>query len=694
MISLILPYWDRQEAADKALRLLAATYAGLDLEVVVVDDGSGFVVPDVALDIKVVRLPSKSVPMCPVTAWNEGVKAASGEIIALSCVEILHDKPVLEQMAAELTDPKRYVLAAAWCPETNSWHCHSSVEVPGLPEGVGIAFLGMMRKSLYWKAGGFDEDYREGAGYEDRDFILRMLKAGAEFVIRDDLVVTHPKTGATIVWGDAKFERNLNLYASKWPDQGFVNFVCVQAQDYCGRGAEYVNNLFDMAQRNLPNGSKARFFCLTDDPKGLDDYINVIPLPADLEGWYGKLYLFKDGLFHDGSRVCYLDLDTLIVGNCRALMNYSGEFATLRDFYYPQGLGPAVMLWRVGEFSASIWREWVACGKPRNEMGDLWWLNNLDQGRFAKRVDKLQDLYPGVFVSYKKDCNPHPPQGARVVCFHGVPRPHDVAGWVADVWKREGLTSSDLDLVCNTEMSQIADNIKSACARDIPWLQSKPENDREALLVAGGPSLADDIEGIRARAMAGATVIAMNGTADYLADRGIIADYQVIIDAREKNAAFVARGSAQHLLLASQCHPSLFERGPTTLFHIALNDWDKFIPDDREATAVGGGHSVGLYAMSLAYVLGFRSMHLYGYDSSYRDGQHHPYAQPSNDSDPIIEAHVCGRTFKTTNWMAVQVNEFQALANQLRQMGCDITTHGDGLLPWVAFQMMALAKAA
>lgn len=694
MISLILPYWDRQEAADKALKLLARQY-GSTIEVVIVDDGSGFVMPDLALDVKVVRLPEKSIPMCPTTAWNEGVKAASGDMVVLSCVEILHDKPILLDLVARAKElgPKGYSLAAAWCPDTSSWHCHSAVEVPGLPEGVGIGFCGAMTKDLYWEAGGFDDDYREGAGYEDRDFIQRLLKIGAQFNICDDLVVTHPKTGATIEWGDAKFEKNLQLYVKKWPDQGFTNFVCVQAGNYCERGAEYVNTLFDMVRRNLPDRTQARFFCLTDDGAGLDGYINVLPLPDDLEVWYGKLYLFKRGMFYEGSRMAYLDLDTLIVGNCNALVNYAGEFATLKDFNQPHQLGPAIILWRAGDFSASIWDEWVAQGKPRHEMGDLWWLNNLDRGRFSKSIEKLQDLYPGQFVSFKNDCKPHAPLSARVVCFHGIPRPHELDGWVSNVWKKDGLTGASLDLVCNTELAKIADNIRAACVLDIPWLKSMPERAGDVLLVAGGPSLADDIEDIRYRSEEGATIIAMNGTSDFLADNGIIADYQVVIDARAHNAKFVKRRSAKHLLLASQCDPSIFD-DRAMLFHIAIADWDKFIPADREAMAVGGGRSVGLYAMSLAYVLGFRSLHLYGYDSSYRVGMHHAYAQSSNDSDPIIEAHVNGRTFKTTSWMAVQVTEFQTLANQLRQMGCEITTHGDGLLPWVAWQMMALAKAA
>ncbi len=700
-VSLILPYWDRQEAADKALGLLWQTYAPMfkagELEVVLVDDGSNFIWPTRAgfINMKVVRLPVKSVPMSPCVAWNAGVKEACGDMVVLSCVEVLHENPVIQELVerAKALGPDGYALGATWCPESESWHCHSTVEVPGLPEGVGIGFCGAMSKSLYLKAGGFDEEYREGAGYEDRDFIQRLLKVGAKFRVCDDLVVTHPKTGASIQWPSGGFERNLKLYVSKWPSQAYTTFVCVQSGNYCGRGSEYVNTLFDMVGRNLPNGTQARFFCLTDDPKGLDEYIGHLPLPDDLEGWYGKLYLFKRGLFTDGLRVVYLDLDTVIVGNCRALVDYKGEFATLRDFYQDR-LGPAVILWRAGDLSASIWDEWVSQGSPKNELGDLWWINNLDQGRFARRIDKLQDLYPGQFVSYKKDCNPHPPQGARVVCFHGLPRPHEVQGWVSGVWKKGGLTSSSLELVCNTEISTIAENIRHACSLDIPWLTSQPANDdMGAVLVAGGPSLADDIGKIRERAKE-SVIIAMNGTADYLADHGITSDYQVIIDARERNRTFLERGSANHLLLASQCHPSLFDMGPVTAFHIALNDWDKFIPDGREATAIGGGHSVGLYAMSIAYTLGFRSLHLYGYDSSYRDGEHHSYTQAGNDNDPIIEAHVNGKTFKTTNWMVVQVNEFQALANQLRQMGCEITTHGDGLLPWVAWNMMALAKAA
>lgn len=223
MISLILPYWDRQHAADEALQLLARTYAGADLEVVVVDDGNAvpFVAPNVRLNLRVIGMPAKGVPLSPVTPWNCGVEQAAGDLICISCIEVLHRQPVLQAMEAALErlGPSGIVLAAAWCPDLNEWHCHStnrSRGAPPVPEGTGRPFCALMHKDFYLDSGGFDEDFREGAGYEDMDWINRMLRASARFQIRDDLVVEHPKRRARIDWPAGAFERNERIYQEKW----------------------------------------------------------------------------------------------------------------------------------------------------------------------------------------------------------------------------------------------------------------------------------------------------------------------------------------------------------------------------------------------------------------------------------------------------------------------------------------------
>ena len=699
MISLILPYWDRQEAADRAFALLDRHYRGLDLEVIVVDDGNRvpFRAPDTGLNVRVIRLPLKDEPKSPCTCWNVGVEAARGDIVVLSCVEILHESPVLEQMADAVREigPKGYVLAAAWCPDEGKWHCHSTVNPPFNAVGTGQAFCGAMFKALYHEAGGWDEEYRDGAGYEDCDFINRMLKAGAVFVKRDDLVVTHPKDGARIAWKPEMFARNRDLYARKWPEipMGLhTTFVCLKAGPMYG--PEYVNILHDMVRRNLPLGYPGRFVCITDDPSGLDPGIETIALPADLERWWGKLWMFKRGLFPDGSRMIFMDLDTVIVGRLDRLVGYRGQFATLRDLGGGAGLGPAVIAWEAGAFVASIWEEWDAQGRPRHPGGDLWWMTNLDQGRFPKRIDILQDLFPGDFRSYKLECQPVFAPGTRVVCFHGEPRPHNCAvQWVQDCWKVGGDTAAELYATANTHRRKMVENTRASLARGLPALAYGKPNAEQAVIVGGGPSLKDTLGEIRWRASQGQVIFATNGAGRYLVDNGIAPDHLVILDSRPENAAFVLPDA--HLFAASGCDPAVFDAAKTaTIFHVNTTGIEEALPPG-DHMLISTGSTVGLIAIGIAHVMGFRVFHLHGFDSSYDDpADHHAYTQALNDGDAVVECVAAGERFRCAPWMLLQVQQFQSLAAQLANEGCVITVAGRGLLPHVAREMGTQQEAA
>lgn len=682
MISLILPYWDRQEAADKAIASLAK-YEPLDMEVLIIDDGNPvpFRIPETPLNLRVIRLPEKTEPKSPVTCWNEGVRQAKGDIIVLSCVEVLHPEPILAELAAAVFDDESYVLAAAWCPEENRWHAHSSIHPPQNAPGTGQAFCAALTPALYWKAGGFDEAYREGAGYEDCDFINRMLKAGAKFIKRDDLKVIHPKAKATIHWKPEAFARNKALFYSKWPDRKPVTFVCLKAGEMYG--PEYVNILFDMVRRNLSDGYPGRFVCITNDPKGLDERIEVLPLPADLERWWGKLYMFKRGLFPDGERLIFMDLDTLIVGNLDKLAGYQGQFATLEDFMQPQRLGPAIIAWEAGAFAASIWEEWVSEGKPRHPMGDLWWLNNLNQGRFPKMVDKLQKVFPGDFCSFKRDCKTTFPKGAKVVCFHGEPRPHNCQEeWVQRCWKVGGGTAAELAALCNVNRDQLIANVRYSINSGAPTLKMDKAHQGHAVIVGGGPSLTSTLGELRYRKGLGQTIFATNGAGRFLAKNGIEPDYLVILDARPENARFLMGCPT---FLASHCHPSLFDASAATLYHVNTDGIDEAL-EGKPADLISTGSTVGLVAMGIAHVLGYRKFHLYGMDSSITE-KHHAYDQPENDGDSVISATVGDRTFRCAPWMVLQAQQFQALATLLAEENCIITVAGDGLLPHVAHEM-------
>lgn len=200
-------------------------YMDLDLEIIIVDDGSPkpFKIPPYPLDIQVVSLPKKSGPLNPCVPYNKGAEVAKGEYIALSNPENLHRKPILEQMCYAIDSDLTYVMAAAWSEEQQRWHCHSSQQRENgndvgkyLPKGSNYHFMSMMKRSLWDKIGGFDEDYRLGAGYDDPDLVRRLHKVGTKFVMRDDLVVEHPRSNAHAKWTQEMFARNRNVFLSKW----------------------------------------------------------------------------------------------------------------------------------------------------------------------------------------------------------------------------------------------------------------------------------------------------------------------------------------------------------------------------------------------------------------------------------------------------------------------------------------------
>ena len=206
-----------------------------------------------------------------------------------------------------------------------------------------------------------------------------------------------------------------------------LKICCVKWGDKFG--PEYVNILHDMVNRNLAVGTARDFICFTDNADGLDAGILAAPLPGDLAGWWTKLYLFRRGVFTAGDRVLFMDLDTVIVGAIDDIAAYGGEFAILRDFYRPDGWQSSIMAWR-GGFGAEIWDLYRKHGCPDVEGGDQAWIEHV-----VSDADIWQDLLPGQFVSYKVHAREGPPAGARVIVFHGKPRPHEAGGWVPQVWR-------------------------------------------------------------------------------------------------------------------------------------------------------------------------------------------------------------------------------------------------------------------
>lgn len=248
-----------------------------------------------------------------------------------------------------------------------------------------------------------------------------------------------------------------------------------------------------------------------------------------------------------------------------------------------------------------------------------------------------------------------------------------------------GKETMDIETTCNTSNEVLFNNVRVNSRKNIPWLKSLPEHDGHAVLVGGGPSLKDWVDEIRMRKDAGQTIFALNGAALYLKAQGIKADHCVVVDARESNIKFI--GHAEHHYLSSQCHPSLFDCN-ATLWHQEypedMAEFESALPEEQpEHTLIGGGTTVGLSAMALVYALGYRKLHLYGYDSSYQDGDRHAYSQHDPQNVDCVFT-VAGKSFNTSLAMARQAELFPEMKDTLLDLGCLITIRGDGLLPWIS----------
>ena len=176
---------------------------------------------------------------------------------------------------------------------------------------------------------------------------------------------------------------------------------------------------------------QAELVCLSD----VEVPATRVPLQSMWPGWWAKMELFAP--WAPAGDFLYMDLDTTLVGGLDDIAKVRG-LTLLRDFYHPQYASSGLMFLPETE-RARIWEVFSAdpigwiCeyqSEARMQRRDGRWG---DQAFLADhgfdQAQRWQDLVPGQIVSYKAHrlaANGLPPD-ARLICFHGVPRPWDAS---------------------------------------------------------------------------------------------------------------------------------------------------------------------------------------------------------------------------------------------------------------------------
>jgi uncharacterized Rossmann fold enzyme len=287
----------------------------------------------------------------------------------------------------------------------------------------------------------------------------------------------------------------------------------------------------------------------------------------------------------------------------------------------------------------------------------------------------------------------------------------DEATQVARDKPPEGFALLKIQAKCIADDDTLIEHIESALQRGLPEFADSPPHNGEVVLVGSGPSVRPFVKEIRKHKDKGRLIIAVKSAHDFLIEHGVVPHIALGVDPQAKiKSAFSRRRREVTYFLASQVHPEVFDHLKD--YRVIL--WHLFTGKAREKEVlenklkVGGGSTSGMRALTVAYLMGFRKMHLYGFDSCIRTdmlkvtGENVKGIEPfveeakaatgSHDYDvlfdwiankhqgraPVIKLYVEGRTFWADKAMAAQATEFEMMLNVLH--GVQIKGYGDGLI--------------
>jgi uncharacterized Rossmann fold enzyme len=234
---------------------------------------------------------------------------------------------------------------------------------------------------------------------------------------------------------------------------------------------------------------------------------------------------------------------------------------------------------------------------------------------------------------------------------------------------------------CVAEDDILFANMDAAIARGYPQVkEAQPIKTGAILLVASAPSVKGQLELIKKMKAAGSPIVAIKGAHDWLIDNGVTPDYALAIDPQEHRIAFYKPQASVHYMIASQCHPAMFDN----LDGYQVTIWHPYVKKGQDrpknCMLIGGGTTSGLRAISLFYVLGYRQFELFGFDSC-NDGKIlRVNGDGLKDGDKLIEVKIDpqGETFDCNTAMALQAEHFQTYYDYLPD--ATFNGHGRGLI--------------
>jgi len=261
---------------------------------------------------------------------------------------------------------------------------------------------------------------------------------------------------------------------------------------------------------------------------------------------------------------------------------------------------------------------------------------------------------------------------------------------------------------CVADFPTIREHVKYCCGLGLKLFIPTPDrHDLEAVLVGSGPSVRGEIKNLqkknRERFPGGKYLFfGIKGGHDFLVDNGIQPHFGLAVDPLEKihKENFLKKAEECKYFIASQCHPTLFDtllaRGEqVVIWHLLTDNLMKWSQEPDSPIYnhyfIPGGSTSGLRAIILAYSMGFRKFHLFGYDSCLAplkpDDKLATLRKVTGEicegkdekgRDKAIDVFIAGKKFLADRAMASQANEFQELLKAMHKPDDPFVVRGYG----------------
>lgn len=167
--------------------------------------------------------------------------------------------------------------------------------------------------------------------------------------------------------------------------------------------------------------------------------VRTLNVPPNLRWNLKKMFMYSSEANLTTPVIC-LDLDCIITGSLepfiRETWNLEKYIITCAGAYRKKRLGGSVVAFKPSDkLENRLWKpilekQSIIEAKTKGSERAYY------QMRFRRKQALLwQQIHPRYVLSYKKDCKNGLPKDARIVRFHGTPRPHEVNDkWVKEFW--------------------------------------------------------------------------------------------------------------------------------------------------------------------------------------------------------------------------------------------------------------------